>query len=171
MFLPREVLEQTAALTAEHPGRETGGILIGCLRRDAAAARLYLEITAQIPARHTEATSAKLTFTPATWTDVQSALTLRNRDEAMLGWWHSHPVREWCKDCAPEKQAQCVLARGFLSEDDRRLHRTVFPRAYSVALVVNDLESGPTWSLFGWSRGVIASRDFITVAEELHAST
>ena len=87
----------------------------------------------------------------------------------MVGWWHSHPVLEWCKDCAPEKRAQCALAQGFLSEDDRLLHRTVFPRAYSVALVVNDLESGPTFSLFGWSRGLIAAREFPSRTEVAHA--
>jgi proteasome lid subunit RPN8/RPN11 len=169
VFVPRLVLDQATEQTEREPGRETGGILIGNLCRDRETAGLFLEVTAQIPARHTEATSASLTFTPETWTDVQAALTLRGQEEIMLGWWHSHPVREWCRECPPEKRADCTLARGFLSEDDRLLHRTVFPRAYSVALVVNDLESGPTFSLFGWSRGLIAHREFPARAEVEHA--
>ncbi|MGQ0701889.1 MAG: hypothetical protein ACT4PM_02000 [Gemmatimonadales bacterium] len=173
VLIPERVLAETAELTlAEQAARETGGILIGHLCRDGDAARLFVHVTAQIPARHTEATRAKLTFTPATWTDVQAALTLRGREEIMLGWWHSHPVREWCKECPPEKRKVCVLGRGFLSEDDRLLHRTVFPRAFSVALVVNDVEGGPTWSLFGWNRGVIEARDFHRQLEreETHAA-
>lgn len=169
VFVPRIVLDQATEQTEREPGRETGGVLIGHLRREGESSRLFVEVTAQIPARHTEATSSKLTFTAETWSDVQAALTLRGQEEIMVGWWHSHPVREWCKDCAPEKRAQCALAQGFLSEDDRLLHRTVFPRAYSVALVVNDVESGPTFSLFGWSRGLIAAREFPARAEVANA--
>lgn len=171
VFMPEQVLEEVKALTLEAGGgtRETGGILIGLLHRDGAAATLFAEVTAQIPARHTEADSTKLTFTAATWTEVRAALELRTRSEIMLGWWHSHPVREWCKNCPEEKRRQCSLARGFLSEDDRLLHRTVFPRAYSLALVANDVtEEGPTYSLFGWSRGVLEPRQFHRLAEDRH---
>ena len=170
-LIPEQVIREVTALTsAEQGARETGGILIGHLWRDAGLQRLFVEVTAQIPAEHTEASSAKLTFTPATWTAVQAALALRTRGEVMLGWWHSHPVREWCKDCPPEKRATCALAEGFLSEDDRLLHRAVFPRAYSIALVVNDVgESGPTFSLFGWGRGLIEPRVFHLVSEGRHA--
>jgi len=169
VFVPRVVLDQAAAQTEQETGRETGGILIGHLRRDEESNDLFVEVTAQIPARHTESTSSKLTFTPETWSDVQAALTLRGQGEIMVGWWHSHPVWAWCKDCEPEKRAHCALAEGFLSEDDRLLHRTVFPRAYSVALVVNDRESGTTFSLFGWNRGLIAGREFPASAEVEHA--
>lgn len=173
VFIPERVLDEAGQLTtAEQGERETGGVLIGHLFRDGDEARLFAEVTAQVPARYTEASSAKLTFTPATWTEVRAAISLRNRAEMMLGWWHSHPVREWCKDCPPEKQASCALAQGFLSEDDRLLHRTVFPRAYSVALVVNDIgEGGPTYSLFGWSRGVIEERSFHRLGKESDART
>ena len=162
VVIPERVFAEVAELTlAERAERETGGVLIGHLCRDSGEARLFLTVTAQIPARHTEASSAKLTFTPATWTEVQAALALRGRGEIMVGWWHSHPVREWCKECPPEKRAQCALAQGFMSEDDRLLHRTVFPRAYSVALVVNDIgEGGPTFSLFGWKKGLIEGMEF-----------
>ena len=82
----------------------------------------------------------------------------------MLGWWHSHPVREWCKDCTRERQQTCALAAGFLSAHDRALHRHVFPRAYSLALVVNDVAcGGPTFSLFGWRDGLLEPRGFLLV--------
>ena len=170
VLIPERVLEEAATLTLGVTGRETGGVLIGRLHRDPASGVLFAEVTAQIPARHTEADATKLSFTPATWTEVAAALELRTRGESMLGWWHSHPVREWCKDCPEEKRRQCSLARGFLSEDDRLLHRTVFPRAYSLALLVNDVEwDGPTFSLFGWSGGLVEAREFHRLTEARHA--
>lgn len=167
VFIPDAVLEEIKTLTLAAENRETGGVLIGRLCRDESAAALFAEVTGQIPARHTEACSTKLTFTAATWTEVRAALELRTRAEIMLGWWHSHPVREWCKDCPEEKRRQCALVRGFLSEDDRLLHRTVFPRAYSLALLANDVSpDGPTYSLFGWNRGMLEPREFTRLPED-----
>jgi hypothetical protein len=169
VLIPERVLEEISTLTLAAEGRETGGVLIGRLHRDNAPATLFAEVAAQIPARHTEASATRLSFTAATWTGVQAALDLRTRSESMLGWWHSHPVKQWCKNCPEEKRRRCSLARGFLSEEDRLLHRTVFPRAYSLALLANDVEDGPTFSLFGWSRGVLAPREFHRLAEASHA--
>jgi proteasome lid subunit RPN8/RPN11 len=170
VLIPDRVLEEARALTAGAGPSETGGVLVGHLYRDPDRAVLFAEVTAQVPARHTEANATKLTFTPATWTEVRAALALRNRGEIMLGWWHSHPVREWCKKCPEERRRQCALARGFLSDDDRLLHRTVFPRAYSVALVASDVEGGPTFTLFGWRRGLLEERTFHLSAENAHAA-
>jgi hypothetical protein len=161
VLIPEAVLGEVSALTLEATGRETGGILIGHLCRDEDTGRLFAKVTAQLPARHTEACSTKLTFTPATWTDVGSAIALRRTGEIMLGWWHSHPVRAWCRDCAEECRPRCTLAEGFLSADDRRLHRMVFPRAFSLALLASDVsEEGPTFTLFGWRRGLLVTRAF-----------
>jgi len=161
LFVPRTVLDEAGALAGAAEAKETGGILVGHLHRDAAVAQVFAEVTAQIPATHAEADRARLSFTAQVWTDVRAALALRDRGEIMLGWWHSHPVREWCKDCPEEKRPDCALAADFFSEHDRALHRTVFPRAYSVALVVNDVAlDAPTFSLFGWRSGLIAPRGF-----------
>jgi proteasome lid subunit RPN8/RPN11 len=161
VFVPQRILEEAKGLSKAAGAKETGGILIGHLLRDASVPEIFAEVTAQIPARHTEAELTRLTFTPATWTDVRAALDLRRRDEMMLGWWHSHPVREWCKGCSIESQRSCSMAGDFFSAHDRALHRTIFPRAYSVALVVNDLAGDEaTFSLFGWRRGLLESRGF-----------
>jgi hypothetical protein len=117
-------------------------------------------VTGQIPARNTEADLTTLRFTAETWTQVQSTLDLRGREEIMLGWWHSHPKQAWCKQCPDDKQADCQLLCDFFSAHDRRLHRAVFPRAYSIALVVNDMADGHTYSLFGWRKGQIELRGF-----------
>ncbi len=167
VFVPRRVLGEVSTLGHDATPHETGGILIGHLHRDPDASRLFLEVTAHIPAHHTEADATHLAFTPDTWTQVRAGLELRARHEIMVGWWHSHPVREWCKQCTLEKQRECPFARGFLSQHDKTLHRTVFPRGFSVALLVNDVAfSSPTYSLFGWRHGMIERRAFHTLGPQ-----
>jgi hypothetical protein len=147
--------------------RETGGILIGHLHRDAEAAELFVEITAQIPVAHAPAAVNKLTFTPETWTAAQNAVDLRRNQELFQGWWHSHPVHEWCKNCPPERKAACPLAKGFLSGDDCQLHRTVFPKAFTTAMVVSDVaeDRDVVHTLFGWRRGAIERRSYHITGE------
>jgi hypothetical protein len=160
VFVPGALLDEVSDLTRRAGDRETGGILIGNLHRDPAAGDLFLEVTAQIPARHAEAELGRLSFLPADWTEVQAALDLRRQGEIMLGWWHCHLARLICKDCSIESQRRCRFATGTFSEHDRHLHRTVFPRAYSVALVVNDAATGLSHSMFGWRQGRVAARGF-----------
>jgi len=159
-FVPHLLLDEVMSLTSQAGGNETGGILIGHLHRDPVRCSLFVEATAQISARHTESTSAKLTFTADTWTDVRATLALRRRDEQILGWWHSHPAHDWCKACPPERQRECPLAEGFLSTDDRALHRAIFPRAFSLALLVTHALVGLSTALFGWQSGLLAPRGF-----------
>ena len=104
---------------------------------------------------------ASLAFTPETWTQVQGAIDLRRRDEIMLGWWHSHPIKAWCAKCPAEKRKKCPLLVDYFSAQDRLLHRTVFPAAYSIALVVKELaDDKQTISMFGWRQGMVAQRGF-----------
>lgn len=161
VFIPQHVLDEAAASSREAETKETGGILVGYLHRDSSLPEVFVEVTAQLPARHTEAELTKLTFTPETWTDVSAALALRHRGEIMLGWWHSHPAREWCKDCSTDSQRVCKMARDFFSAHDHALHRAVFPKAYSIALVVNDVAfDAPSFSLFAWQDGRLSPRGF-----------
>ena len=136
------MIEETVELMVRAGGKETGGILIGHLHRDPGRRQLFLEVTAQIPAQHAEQELARLTFTPETWTAVDAALALRGKGEIQLGWWHSHPASHWCDDCPPETRRRCKSAGApsgdFFSAHDVALHRTVFPRAYSIALVLSD---------------------------------
>jgi len=160
VFLPQAVLDDVTTVTARAGESETGGVLIGHLHRDPVGGEIFGEVTAQIPARHTHGTAQKLTFTSDTWTDVRAALTLRRQDELMLGWWHSHPAFAWCKDCPEVRQRTCRLASGFLSVDDKALHRAMFPRAFTLALLMTHAVTGISPLLFGWRRGLIASRAF-----------
>jgi proteasome lid subunit RPN8/RPN11 len=161
IVVPQTILDQTRDLAQSARPNETGGILIGYLHRDTESNELFAEITGQIPAAHTTGDVDRLSFTPETWAAARRALDLRNRQEIYLGWWHSHPVREWCRDCPKEKRAACALARGFMSADDRQLHRVAFPRAFTCALVVSDVDDdNVAHALFGWRRGVLERRGF-----------
>jgi hypothetical protein len=124
-------------------------------------------VTAQIPAQHVKQELTRLTFTPATWTAVDAALALRGNREIQLGWWHSHPASHWCDECPPEVRQRCPKAGSpagdFFSTHDAALHRAVFPRAYSIALVLSDgcgNAGNPSWRLYGWRCGTIAARGF-----------
>ncbi|MEE8141581.1 MAG: hypothetical protein V3T77_00635, partial [Planctomycetota bacterium] len=165
LLMPQHVLEETQALKDQAGGCETGGALIGHLRRDVSRFEVFLEVTAQVPALHTEAKSMSLTFTPDTWTAVQNAIDVRGAGELMVGWWHSHPARIWCQDCEPSRWQSCPLARSFFSSSDRNFHRMVFPRAYSVAHVVGDqVLENRTWqnfhAVYGWQRGTLQQRGY-----------
>jgi len=165
VFMPESVLDEVRELSRGAGEHETGGFLVGHLHRDASVPEIFLEVTAQIPARHVVSDPERLTFTERTWTDAQAALDRRRRDEQWCGWWHRHPVGSWCRRCAPEKQRVCRLAKDFFSEHDRQVHRAVFARAYNVALVFNDVAIGaPSFSLFGWRRGDIRTRSFHRLA-------
>ncbi len=161
VFFPRQTIVEMEEQTEAAGGKETGGILVGKLFRDPEQEVIFAEVTAQIPARHVEATETNLAFTPETWVHARKALRLRRKGEIFLGWFHSHPVKEWCKECPSEKREKCPLLVDFFSTQDRHLHRTAFPGAHSIALVVNQLaEDHQTISLFGWKRGVLSQRSF-----------
>jgi hypothetical protein len=166
VFVSRQVLDEVAERTHAEGGTETGGILIGMLGRDTVAGEIFVEITAQIPAEHTAGSNVKLTFTPQTWAAADAALRLRRRGEIYLGYWHSHPVRTWCKSkaCTLEAQKVCHLAKDFFSPDDEAVMRAAFPRAYSVAIVANDTAfTDLTFSMFGNREGTTQPRGFHTL--------
>ena len=166
VFIPRQVLDETAALARAAGSVEIGGILVGHMYRDAGAREVFAVVSAQIPAVHAQGDRASLKFTPESWTHVQGVIDLRARDELMLGWYHSHPVHAWCAGCPIERRRRCALSQGFFSAHDRSLHRTVFSRSWGVALVVNDIgEGGTTHSLFGWRHGLLQTRGFYLFEE------
>ena len=161
LFIPQRVLDEAAALTLAAGAAETAGVLIGHLCRDSETARLFQETTALIPAKHTRAETTAVTFTADTWQAAEVAIRLRHSDEIMLGWLHSHPAKFWCStNCAPEARRACPLSRSFFSSEDCMLHRTVFPVAYGVALVVTHTDAGMRHAVFGWRQGMIVQRSF-----------
>jgi hypothetical protein len=159
--VPAGVLDEIAALTRHASPLETGGALVGHLHRDPGARAVFAAVSAQVPARHTLASSVRLVFTSDTWQDLRQALHDRGRGELMLGWWHSHPVHEWCRQdgCEKAEHERCAGAADLFSEHDRALHRTVFPGAHSVALVASHVSAADVrFSVHGWSLGMLVPR-------------
>jgi hypothetical protein len=178
VFFPAVVLEEAKALPRAAGDVETGGVLVGKLHRDTASGddgrrELFIEITAQIPARHAVASATTLAFTPDTWAAVRSALAERDRhDEILCGWWHSH--LDWCRlrACPPERRQTCSGARPFLSAEDFHLTASVFSAGHQLALLISDSIGGSTASLYGWSEGLVVARDFHVLTKgATHAET
>ncbi|MFN8644448.1 MAG: hypothetical protein U0802_23365 [Candidatus Binatia bacterium] len=164
VFVRRAVLDEAKAMARAQPDVEVGGVLLGRLLRDQSRPEIFLEVTAQVPARHTVAGATSLTFTAETWAAVDAALARRDRGETRCGWQHAHP--NWCRNCPPESQRQCTRSNAFLSSEDLHLHRVVFGRgAHNVALLVSDnIHSGMTCSLYGWRHGLVAARGYHVIA-------
>ncbi len=173
VFLPQHVLDETAALKTAAGDVETGGVLIGHLRQDPGAPEIFVEITDQIPAAHTQATATRLTFTKETWATVRATIKLRGRGEVCTSWWHSHPASapSWCGRCEPARWKHCPLARTFFSAEDCAIQKEIYPRGYSTALVVGDTPNDDaTWStthaLFGWHQGMVVERGFNVITSQ-----
>jgi hypothetical protein len=155
------VLDEIVGLTHAAGAVETGGALVGHLFRDTPMREVFVCITAQVPARHTEATAMRLAFTPDTWRDLQRDTDARAMGERLVGWWHSHPVADWNAGSSGEGSADDeTLALGdCFSEHDSALHRTVFPGAHCIALVANRLAADTVkFSIFGWHQAVLRRR-------------
>jgi proteasome lid subunit RPN8/RPN11 len=169
VFIPRQVVEEAVAIANRARTVETGGVLVGSLHRAASTGDIFVEVTAQVPALHTESSAATLTFTPETWSAVRAAIDLRGQDELLLGWLHSHP--NFCQDCPPERKNRCLMSRSFFSATDCHLHRTVFSRAYQIGLLLSDHgEPELELNLFGWRHGSIESRGFHVLEDSCPSS-
>ena len=173
VFLPHRVLDEAMESARQAGDVETGGVLVGKLCRDSAGRagatrEIFVEVSAQIPAPHTRSQSTKLTFTADTWAAVRAALALRRREELMLGWWHFHPDFCRLRNCPPERRARCTGASPFFSAEDVHLHATCFPSAYQIALLISESTAagGMTWSLFGWSQGMVTARGFHVLRDD-----
>ena len=172
VIIPESVLVETGVLSRGARDVETGGFLIGNLARDIETGNLFALVTAQIPAQNTVAAAARLTFTPDCWTAASAAISIRNRGELMLGWWHSHPVAAWAVSDQPSGEAvEFPQSHGthtpFFSSMDCHLHRVCFSRAYHLGLVVTVDTDALNWSLFGWRQGWIQHRHYHIIPDLL----
>ena len=168
VFVPQDVLDETASMAKAAAPLECGGVLVGRLARDAASGELVEIVSAFVPALRAAASETELRFTPEAWNSVRAAVKLRARNEIWAGWFHSHTPLSWqdkCGRCPAEKQRSCSLATNFFSEQDRNLHR-LFP-AFGIGLVANVLADGVVHSCFGWRLGTIESRPFYILENAL----
>jgi len=156
----RVVLDDAIRMAEQSGDDETGGVLFGRLLKDSESGGPMLVVTHLCPAAGGHGDGTSFTFTPETWSLAQDMLSERSAGEIMIGSYHSHP--DFCKDCEPERQKICAMRRPFFSDDDVRLHESVFPAAYSVGLLASNNGSGIELSLWGWRDGFIARRSYLT---------
>jgi hypothetical protein len=81
VFIPQQVMDAVGERSREAGEVETGGVLVGNLHRCQSSPEIFLEVTAQIPAAHTDSQATRLTFTADSWAAAQAAIDLRKRDE------------------------------------------------------------------------------------------
>jgi len=139
------VRRQIVEFALTNTGRELGGVLLGAVSRDGEP---VVQITAMIPARHTAAGSASVTFTHETWQDI---LAIKDRAFAKLkivGWFHTHPGFGI-----------------FLSRFDLHIHENFFNLDWQVAYVVDPLAH--TEGFFRWENGTVQKTLDFSVAGEL----
>lgn len=103
---------------------EEGGFVIGHHRRDPAGdGRDVLMVTEVVPARSTGASLLGLTFTGESFLQVGSLLASRQREERILGWYHTHLFE--------------ATDEFGLSSIDVALHQSTFRRSWQVAALIN----------------------------------
>lgn len=170
VLIPRHVLEESVEDAKRAPEREVGGVLLGHLRRDPDTGMIYLQVTCQVPAEETEATTTSVTFTAATWQRVREVIAIRGEGEIFAGWAHSHPFR-FCKECPIPAPEECIRKVLFYSSDDDFLMELSFAQPFMVGLltaVEPRLEQAighlPV-RLYGWRNGVIEPRGFEVIDE------
>jgi proteasome lid subunit RPN8/RPN11 len=163
VFVPRTVVDEVVSAARAAGELEVGGMLLGHLQRSPGSPEIYVEVTAQVPAKHTQATKATLTFEPDSFAATNDAIALRGVGESCIGWWHSHPDfgNSACAQCPEERRRLCPLSSPFFSASDIHLHRTMFSRAYHTAMLVSDFGNAELdVSYFGWRDGAVVSRGF-----------
>jgi len=119
---------------ADETSCEIGGILIGKVYQE--KEQFLVRVLGALPATHTHAGAAFVTFTAQTWLSIL-AQRRRTPGLAVLGWYHSHPGMGI-----------------FLSASDEFIHRNYFvDQPWYLALVVDPVSGN--WGTFSWAQGNI----------------
>jgi len=125
-------LEAIGAIVDSLPGQEqmeVGGLLVGRECEDEAGG--YLLVAGAIPARQARGTPVSVTFTHQTWDQLSAEKASRYPDQAIVGWYHTHPG-----------------LGVFLSERDLFIHRNFFADSTHLAVVLDP--SKFAWGIFYW---------------------
>ncbi|MBN2329698.1 MAG: hypothetical protein JXR73_21330 [Candidatus Omnitrophica bacterium] len=159
VFIRRTVLDECIEQSKEAGSLEIGGVLLGSVGKD--KDETFLEITHQIPVQ-SPGTLNKLEFKPETWEYMRWKVQQRGVQGDWIGWWHTHSyLKDVCHKCEKYKTNSCHAGSLFFSTDDYAVQRTVFPRAYSVALVIGESPcAGLQYGLWGWRKGLMERRGF-----------
>jgi hypothetical protein len=161
VMVRRDVLDRIGREVRDSGAMETGGSLVMELRRCPQTQRFFSIISAHVPSLE-QGELTRLGFKAETWDVARRAIGLRSAGERLGGWYHSHNyLMESCKTCEKRNEGACNASADFMSEQDVFLQRTIFPQAFTVALVASQSPcTGLLFALFGWSKGAVVRRGF-----------
>jgi len=165
VFVEQEVMDTIEAQAIEAGAMECGAFLLGHLHRCPDTKNVFLTISAQVPAEHVTQEMFKLSFSAESFSAARQAVSERGCGEMIVGWAHSHAyMHHTCKDCQKRDAGACCAKADFFSDDDIRVHRTCFLRAFCSALVVSSAPcSGINWAMYGWNRGMVCRKGFYVI--------
>ncbi len=144
IFVHELVLEQILTYSEQDVSRERGGFLLGGFHEDR---RTYVEVRHFLPAHETRSRAASLTFTHATWSQLNQQVESSYPEEVVVGWHHTHPN-----------------FGVFLSAYDLFIHRNFFSEPWQIAMVVDPQRQ--ELGFFQWRRGEVADCGFVCVWED-----
>jgi len=173
VFLTESTLKSIRELSRARPQEEVGGFLVGQVYQDIQTPEVFLVVTDQIPAIYTQGGGTHLTFTSESWASFWDEMEKRRHKEALIGWWHSHPLPT---RNIPTRQAAGMRDSSlFMSLQDEFLHRRFFREPFQVALIFDPAAEGEEahpgraakdFGLWGWQDGVILSREVFLIQDK-----
>ncbi len=128
-------LKQILAHGNSNLSAELGGVLLGHAYRH--EQRVFVEITAAMPAQTRDHGPVHFTFTADSWADLQQWRAADYPDLDIVGWFHTHPN-----------------LGVFFSGDDVVVHMAAFTLPWHVGLVVDPVRQETCF--FGWVNGNLA---------------
>jgi proteasome lid subunit RPN8/RPN11 len=126
---------------------EVGGFLLGHIDASGSV------VTHVIAAKHTQATSTQLTFTPETWNDLYTKQSAIEPKVTLIGWFHSHPNHGV-----------------FLSEHDQFIQNNFFKNDGQITIVVDPIRGLRGWFFSSQGKIMKYGRDRETLRPRLGQS-
>lgn len=121
--IAHRALDTATAFANVHQEVEVGGLCFGRVFRSPKDEELLIRIEEMIPAEHTVAGAAFVTFTYESWQQLLDVHKHNFPELRLLGWFHSHPGFGI-----------------FLSPMDRFIHDGFFATPWHVAVVIDPLQ-------------------------------
>ena len=130
IYFAEEVVAEMKRHARSDTRQEIAGVLLGEVNYQ----RNTVLVHASIAAEHTQSSRGNVTFTHDTWAQINAAVDAQYPDQAIVGWYHSHP------DFGI-----------FLSNYDTFIHQNFFSAQWQIAYVVDPVRKEE--GCFVWENG------------------
>ncbi len=130
IYFAEEVIAEMKRHARSNTRQEIAGVLLGEVNYQ----RNTVLVHAAIAAEHTQSSRGNVTFTHDTWAQINAVVDAEYSDQAIVGWYHSHP------DFGI-----------FLSNYDTFIHQNFFSAQWQIAYVVDPVRQEE--GCFVWENG------------------